>query len=274
MRDLGTLPGGNASIGLSINNFGQVTGSSTTSTGKAHAILADSGGMRDLGTLSGNNSYGAGINNAGHVVGASSLGGDDERTHAFFYRDGVMTDLGDFGGAYSFALGINDRDQIIGGAVDASEVARTFIYADGVVTMLGDLGGRRTFAEDINNFGQVVGQSTLAGDSESRRGFLYTEGKMLNINALIDSALGWTVETAIGINDSQQILGYACHTRELCRPVRLDPITPPPIPEPGTLAMLLAGLTVGGLWRRLQSAQLGDSSRLCTSAAACGKEMK
>jgi probable HAF family extracellular repeat protein len=252
MRDLGTLPGGSGSIGVSINNFGQVTGSASTSAGKSHAILADSGGMRDLGTLSGNNSYGAGINNAGHVVGASSLDGNDERTHAFFYRDGVMTDLGDFGGAYSFALGINDRDQIIGGAVDASEVARTFIYADGVVTMLGDLGGRRTFAQDINNFGQVVGESTLINDIESRRGFLYTDGKMLNINALIDSALGWTVQTAIGINDSQQILGYACYTRELCRPVRLDPISPPPIPEPDSLAMLLAGLTVGGLWRRLQ----------------------
>jgi probable HAF family extracellular repeat protein len=240
MRDLGTLRGGSASIGLSINNFGQVTGSANTSTDKTHAILADSGGMRDLGTLSGNYSYGAGINNAGHVVGASTLGGDDAQMHAFFYRDGVMTDLGDFGGIRSFAQGINDRDQIIGGAVDASEVARPFIYTDGVVTMLGDLGGQRTDARDVNNFGQVVGEATLANDIESRRGFLYTEGKKFNINALIDSALGWTVETAIGINDSQQILGYACHTRELCRPVRLDPISPPPIPEPGSLAMLLA----------------------------------
>jgi hypothetical protein len=67
---------------------------------------------------------------------------------------------------------------------------------------------------------------------------------MLDLNALIDPALGWTVTTAIGINDAQQILGYACATNDVCRPVRLDPITPPPIPEPGALTMLLAGLSV------------------------------
>lgn len=68
---------------------------------------------------------------------------------------------------------------------------------------------------------------------------------------MIDFSLGWTVETAIGINDSRQILGYACRTDELCRPVRLDPITAPPVPEPGGMAMLLAGLA-GGLWRGLR----------------------
>ena len=68
---------------------------------------------------------------------------------------------------------------------------------------------------------------------------------MLDINALIDPALGWTVATAIGINDAQQIVGYACRTRDVCRPVRLDPITPPPVPEPGRLALWLAGLVVG-----------------------------
>lgn len=186
------------------------------------------------------------------MVGASSLGGDESQIHAFFYRDGMMTDLGDFGGIRSFAQGINDRDQIIGAIVDSSEVARPFLYTDGQLTMLGDLGGQYSDARDINNFGQVVGQATLTNDIESRRGVLYSEGKMFNINTLIDSALGWTVETAIGTNDSQQILGYACHTRDLCRPVRLDPITAPPIPEPGSFAMLLAGSAVVGLWRNLR----------------------
>ena len=251
MRDLGTLPGGSTSGAASINNFGQVAGAADTGTNERHAVLADSRGMRDLGTLGGKHSSATGINNAGHVVGYSSLGGDELATHAFLYRDGVMTDLGDLGGIGSYAQGINDRDQILGAVMDASQAARPFLYAGGELTMLGDLGGRYSNAWDLNNLGQVVGEATLPNDPESRRGFLYTDGKMLNINTLIDSGLGWTVASAMGINDSQQILGYACRSRELCRPVRLDPISPPPIPEPDSLAMLLAGLTLVGLWDRL-----------------------
>jgi probable HAF family extracellular repeat protein len=247
MRDLGTLPGGTSSIGLSVNNTGQVTGSATTRTDQTHAILAGYGGMRDLGTLGGNFSYGIGINNAGHVVGASTFGGDESRRHAFLYRDGAMTDLGDLGGIDSFADGINDRDQIIGAVVDTAQVAHSFLYTDGTVTMLGDFGGPYTGTWDINNLGQVVGYSTFSDDIESRHAFLYTDGRMLDVNALIDPALGWTVGTAIGINDAQRILGYACRTREVCRPVRLDPITPPPVPEPAGLTMWLIGLVLG--WR-------------------------
>ncbi|AWG45842.1 MULTISPECIES: PEP-CTERM sorting domain-containing protein [unclassified Massilia] len=252
MRDLGTLPGGSSSIGLGINNAGQVTGSATTGTGQTHAMLADDRGMRDLGTLGGNFSYGSGINQAGHVVGASNLGGDESQRHAFFYRDGVMTDLGDLGGVRSVAEGINDHDQIIGAIVDAAEVAHSFLYTNGVVNMLGDFGGRYTGAWDINNLGQVVGYSTFSDDIDSRHGFLYTDGKLLDINALLDPALGWTVAVAIGINDAQQIFGYACRTKDLCRPVLLDPIGAPPVPEPNSLPMLLAGLAAGGLWRALR----------------------
>jgi probable HAF family extracellular repeat protein len=245
MRDLGTLPGGSSSIGLSVNNDGQVTGSATTRANDTHAILAGYGGMRDLGTLGGRFSYGVGINGAGHVVGASTFGGDESARHAFLYRDGVMTDLGDLGGIDSFAQGINDHDQIIGGVVDTAEVAHSFLYTDGELRMLGDFGGRYTGTWDINNLGQVVGYSTFTDDIETRHGFLYTDGRMFDINTLVDPALGWTVATAIGINDGQQILGYACRTRDVCRPVRLDPITPPPVPEPGGLALLLVGLAAG-----------------------------
>lgn len=269
MRSLGTLPGGSTSGAARINDGGQVAGAADTRLGETHAILADSRGLRDLGTLGGAVSYGADINAAGHMVGASTIGDDELETHAFLYRDGVMTDLGDLGGIRSFAHGINDRDQIMGAVVDAAEVYRPFIYADGELTMLGDLGGR-TNAYDINKLGQVVGNSTLAGDIEATRGFLYTDGKMLNINTLVDSALGWTIHTAIGINDSQQILAYACHTRALCRPVRLDPITAPPIPEPDRMAMLLAGLATAWLWMRRHPAPGREAGPRAAAGASAG----
>lgn len=261
MRDLGTFPGGRSSIGVGVNNAGQVTGSASNSLDQTHAMLADSGGMRDLGTLGGHFSYGSGINNAGHVVGASTLAGDASRQHAFLYRDGVMTDLGALGGVRSHAHAINDRGQIIGAVVDAADAAHAFIRTDGVLTLLGDFGGPYTGAWDINNAGQVVGYSTSGYDINSRHGFLYTEGELLDINGLVDPALGWTVATALGINDAGRIFGLACRTDDLCRPVLLDPISAPPIPEPGGLAMLLAGLATGAYRHRLRRKSPPESNK-------------
>ena len=68
MTDLGTL-GGNQSFGRGINDAGQVTGYSITSTGETHAFLYSNGQMMDLGTLGGAGSGGYAINNAGQVTG-------------------------------------------------------------------------------------------------------------------------------------------------------------------------------------------------------------
>jgi len=247
MHDLGALPGGRNSGGSAVNDLGQVAGSSEAGGDEVHAVLADANGMRDLGTLGGKFSYAAGINDAGHVVGASTLA--DGGRHAFFYRDGAMSDLGNLGGVYSFADRINDRDQIVGGIVDDRDVAHPFVYENGVATLLGDFGGQYSGAWDINNRGQVVGYSTFDGTIESRHGFLYTEGQLLDINSLIDPAPGLTVSLAVGINDAGQILGFACRP-DACAPVRLDPLGPPPVPEPAAVAMLLGGLAAGAAWRR------------------------
>lgn len=82
--NLGTL-GGNSSNGVGINDRGQVTGDSVTSSGEDHAFLYDHGTMYDLNNLvtnlasAGFVSLGEGfnINNHGQIVGdGTTLNGD------------------------------------------------------------------------------------------------------------------------------------------------------------------------------------------------------
>ena len=84
VRDLGTLPGGDASIAYGINNSGQVVGWSRTASFRTHAFIAYAGhpelGMRDLGTLVGevgDHSAAYAINDRGEVVGESSTAAGD-----------------------------------------------------------------------------------------------------------------------------------------------------------------------------------------------------
>src|SRR3954466_10993931 len=70
---LGTLPGGDSSYALGINDAGQVTGYSGTFNYEVHAFLYSNGQMTDLGTLPGYTfSSGSAINDAGQVTGYST----------------------------------------------------------------------------------------------------------------------------------------------------------------------------------------------------------
>jgi len=115
MTDLGTL-GGGYSIAGGINNLGQVTGWSVTSSAAVHAFLYTDGKMRDLGDLGIPYSYGEGINDAGQVTGYSYPSYNVQ--HAFFYSNGQMMDLNDLidpalGITLNNANGISDSGQIV-----------------------------------------------------------------------------------------------------------------------------------------------------------------
>src|SRR3954454_16942234 len=84
VTDIGSL-GGNSTSGTSINNAGQVTGSSIISDGVSHAFLYSDGRMTDLGTLGGLSSSGMGINNSGQITGAADK--SNSFFHAFLYSN-------------------------------------------------------------------------------------------------------------------------------------------------------------------------------------------
>jgi len=202
ITDLGSL-GGSGSSASGINKFGQVAGTSRTSTGAQRPFLWQNGVMKDLGTLGGAGSFhsASAINDAGQVVGTSN-------SHAFLYRRGMMQDLGTLGGTYSEGHGINNSGQVVGLSYPTSGPVHAFLWENDVMKDLGTLGGNVSGAEAINNSGQVVGQSRLTDDGETSiyHAFLWENSVMKDLGTLSSDSDNST-SVAWGINDSGQVVG-------------------------------------------------------------------
>jgi probable HAF family extracellular repeat protein len=243
MHDLGTLDDGDTydSYGYGINDQGQVTGFFEFLFGERGFI--HDGARQELGTLEGNYSGGRAINNQGHVTGSATTW-HDNASRAFYY-DGTMHDLGTLGGTDSVGNSINDNGLITGQSYLVDDVLyHAFLY-DGTMHDLGTLGGTRSEGYGINNSGQVVGTSLVAG-SGTTRAFLHESGTgMVDLNTLIDPALGWDLRVAYSINNPGQIVGIGV--------IRDRPhaflLTPVPEPSSGLLAVaaaLLLGVACRG----------------------------
>lgn len=224
MQDLGTL-GGLSSQARAINESGRIVGQSHVSGNTFHAFLYESGTMKDLGTLGGESSFAFGVNSIGQVVGASYMASNDPSdNHAFLYEDGTMKDLGTMGGRESWAADINDKGQITGGSALANGEQHAFILKSGTFRDLGTLGGTRSYGEHINASGEVVGRSTTA-ESTQERPFLYSGGKLRDVNDLLDaSGAGWTILAANGIADDGSIAATARDKDGIAYAVLLKPI--------------------------------------------------
>ena len=207
--DIGDL-GGGSGVAYAINDAGQVVGSAVTANGENHPFLYSNGHMTDLGTLGshGNNWWNSaqGINNSGVVTGTSYDA--QGNFFGFVWRNGKMTKMGTLGGLWSQGYAINNKGQVTGLAYTTNGSAHAFI-ANCPTCRLKDLG---TFAGStstvwgfgINDSGVVVGQSTFAGTYHA---FVYSGGKIKDLNKMIPSGSGWVLIEADGINAAGQIVG-------------------------------------------------------------------
>jgi probable HAF family extracellular repeat protein len=64
---------------------------------------------------------------------------------------------------------------------------------------LGTLGGNSTWSNGFNNVGQAVGSSS--DKSGSSRAFVWTDGKIMDLNARLSNPKNWTLTVAFGITD-------------------------------------------------------------------------
>jgi probable HAF family extracellular repeat protein len=291
LEELGRLDGRRAELALGINDAGQIVGR----TVGEHAFLYDHGVMTDLSAWvapgAAFNGISHRINQLGQATGV--LGNTDE--NFAFISDGRTGQRIDFPAATNtIGIGINDRGQVAGTVQFTDEPrGRAFVF-DGTRAELLPLlasGGKPLEARDINNAGQVTvnveepdghfraylysdGRYTLLNPGEgfawalNHRGwavgvagfpfageshaYLYREGRTLDLISLLrpQDALRWTLTTAFDINERGQIVGQG-----LLQDGRFGAFIATPVSEPGSWALLLAGLVcVGTASRRRQAA--------------------
>jgi probable HAF family extracellular repeat protein len=214
-----------------VNNAGKVAGSQYFN-GDPYAYTSVNGVSTLLGALGGTHSYVGAMNEAGVVVGAAQTA--DGGYHMFRHDGSGMVDLGFVSGGHSgTANDINDAGVVVGSNLtgeDASTVQRAVIYKDGVMQLLGTFApGVHSWAAAINNHDQVVGNGHFS--------FLVSDGVTYNLNQLLPANSGLYVDTVYDIDDSAQITGTVCGPGKGCFAMLLSPV-----PEPASMAMLLAGL--------------------------------
>jgi probable HAF family extracellular repeat protein len=220
VTDLGVLKGDNESSGFWINNLGEVVGCSDTATvegypctglvpGQHAFVWSKSGGMKDLGTLSGATVSGAqGINDSGTVVGYSNIKGQLATNFVAveWSSKGVITDLGTLsGGSSSAAFQINSAGEIAGDSFLKSAVVDATSWTSNKIKSLGGL-TKSIFSAglNINEKGDIVGESVLGyGPPFASRGFLWNGSSLTNLGTLP----GGITSVANAINTSSVIVG-------------------------------------------------------------------
>lgn len=249
----GTGVGG---VAHDINNSGAIVGISSNGT-VSRPTLWNGGTASDLGSIDGTTtSFGRawGINDQGAAVGVTRTG-NGSVSHATMWLNGQTVDLGSFSEtAFSEAVAVNGSNVAVGAAVNGSTPSGTSIrratrwHIESGIAMLEDLGslGRiHADARDINDAGLIVGYATdISGLPQIA--WLWEDGVMTDLNALIDPTLGWLLRSAEGINDDGDIVGYGTingktHAFLLIRTE---------VPEPASLALFGMALSLLVMPRR------------------------
>jgi probable HAF family extracellular repeat protein len=220
MKDLGTLGSGTDAQAILISEEGQVVGWSYINSVPTNACLAGfafvtgsfiwdkENGMRDLGSLGGTCTTASDLNNQGQIVGSSNLPGDLSE-HGFLWNNGSFQDLGgSLGGDFLGPFAINDSGEAVGFATLPGDTLFHAVLWKRVGHMV-DLGGvgadQCSFATSINAATQVVGTS---GDCVSTsRVFLWDDGSIFDLNALIPRNSPLSLQFTETINDRGEIAG-------------------------------------------------------------------
>ena len=207
--ELGTL-GGSWIIIHGINNHGQVAGCDRLyGTSSTRAVLWTNGIPQDLGTLGGASGVAYGVNDSGQATGYAAIN-STPAYYAFRYANGVMTRLDSLGGTKNCGDAINASGQVAGYSYfKGNSVFHAALWNGTAITDIGAFDGGNSEAMGINASGDVVGYSFDAQINVAA--FLYTGGRMIDLNTLVPPGEDWQLQIASGINDNGWIVGQGHH---------------------------------------------------------------
>lgn len=240
---------GAESLASALNGAGVVVGSSQlTAGGASRATRWTDGVAEDLGVLPGCvESRATAINDRGQLAGTCVAG--DGTAQAFRLEAGSLRALGSLGGASSRASGMNGSGWVVGTAENASGNPRAFRWRDGRMTNLGVLddgipgGGSAALA--INDSGVIIGAADVveSGAGNTRAVAWYGGARPVDLNSRVVNGAGWTLRSAVGLNEAGAIVGTADFGAE-SRPYLLQPLRPPEVRILGSKVRRLRGSVV------------------------------
>jgi probable HAF family extracellular repeat protein len=225
--DLGTLGGRLAQV-IAINDKGEVLGNRVSNSGQQRGFIYYHGKYRELGSTPSLPLTYIDINNAGYTLalGFIPIPGGLPQLRSFL-RDpsGHLRNIGTLPGEdpVTQAEALNNRNQIVGESgpfIPPDPPLRAFLWTKGVLRDLGDFGSTPNYAQAINDRGQVTGYATLPTGFHNQKAFIWSNGRLIDIDRRPASALPFSEGESINnlghvVGSSNHLAGFVYRGRKM-----------------------------------------------------------